>query len=174
MTVESVNDQVAALRRELKLTWDAHEREHVQHELSHAREHDFSQKAIDTAALMAKENKADANEWRATMNDREAKFATKEDVKNIGEKIQRLTDSQGGFSTTSDLRSLGEKIDKLEDTEIRRAETERLRLITEAEDKRQSERRTTRSQWTIGIVVGLLASFGAVLVNLVIRLLTTT
>lgn len=140
------SEQVASLRRELKLTWDSHEREHVQHEASHAREHAFSQQAIDTAAVLAKENKADANEWRSTMTDRETRFATKDDVKAI---LQRL--------------------DTIERAGLVSVERERQRTADEAEDRRQVERRQTRSQWVVGIVVGLLATFGAILANLAIR-----
>ncbi len=154
----TVASEVAGLRRELKITWAAHEKEHTTHELAHAREHDFAQKAIDVSALQAKENKADANEWRATMNDRERTFATKVDIASISDKISTL-----------------------QNTEIKRAETERLRLIDEAEDKREQERRDTeekrdmerrqaRGQWTVGIVVGIIASFSAILINVILRL----
>lgn len=150
MEDKAVSTALVGLRRELKLTWDAHKREHELHDSAHTREHQFTAEALDVAAVLAKENKADANEWREAMNDREAKFATKADVKSVGDSV-----------------------DKLEIAEIRRAETERLRVVSEAEDKRQSERRQSRSQWTVGIVVGLAATFGAILVNLVIRLATT-
>lgn len=143
----NVTEEVAALRRELRLIWDAHEREHTQHELSHAREHAFSQQAIDTAALLAKENKADANEWRATMTDRESRFATK-----------------------SDSAAIMVRLDVIERAGILSVERERQRVADEAEDRRQTERRQSRQQWTVGLIAGLLATFGAILVNLVIRL----
>lgn len=149
-SIQGVKDEIAGLRRELKLTWDAHEREHVQHEAAHSREHEFAAEAIRTAATLAKENKADANEWRATMTDRESRFSTKEDVKAI----------------------LG-RLDSIERVNLVSDERERTRITDEAEDKRQSERRQSRSQWTVGLVVGLIATFGAILVNLVIRLLTS-
>ena len=144
---DSTSEEVAALRRELKLTWDAHDREHGQHDKAHSREHEFTQEAVKTAAVLAKENKADANEWRASMTDREAKFATKDDV-----------------------RAILFRLDNIERAGLVAAERERQRSEDESEDKRQSERRIARSQWTIGIVVGLLASVGAVLINLVLRL----
>lgn len=142
--VESVNEQVAALRRELKLIWDAHEREHVQHEASHAREHQFAQQAIDTAAVLAKENKADANEWRGSMTDRERRFATKDDIGTI----------------------LG-RLDSIERASLVEAERDRQRLINHAEERQDAERRQGRQQWTIGIAI----TFVVVLVNLAIRLL---
>lgn len=150
VTNEALAAKIDSLDEKVDLIWGAHEREHGQHELAHSREHKFAQDAIDKAAELAKENKADANEWRATMNDREVKFATKEDIK-----------------------SLGSKIDHLENSEIRRAENERLRLISEGEEKRQTERRQSRQQWQIGIAVGLFTFFSAIVVNLVIRLATT-
>lgn len=122
---EPLNDQIAGLRRELKLTWDAHEREHVQHEASHGREHEFAAEAIRTAALLAKENKADANEWRATMNDREARFSTKDDVSSI---LARL--------------------DSIERLNLVAAERERA-------EKEDANKRVSRSQWTIGVVAGV-------------------
>ena len=139
--------QLKALRREMSLIWDAHEREHEQHEQAHAREHAFAQQAIDTAAVLARENKTDANEWRGSMNDREGKFATKTDVAQI---LERL--------------------DKIERAGLVAAERDRAREATAAEDKLDTERRVSRSQWVIGLVVGLLATVGAVLVNLVLRL----
>ena len=123
---EPVSEQVAALRRELKLTWDSHEREHVQHEQAHGREHQFAQDAIDKAAELAKENKAASNEWRAAMNDRETRFATKEDVKAI---LFRL--------------------DNIERAALVANERDRIRAVDDAEDKRQTERRQSRAQWTV-------------------------
>jgi len=143
----AINEQVAALRRELKLTWDAHEREHIQHEAAHAREHQFTQTAIDTAAKLAENNKADANEWRASMTDREVKFATKADVDAI---LERL--------------------DKIERAGLVASERETVRIANEVEEKRDQERRQARGQWVVGLVVGLMATFGSVLINIVIRL----
>jgi hypothetical protein len=105
--------------------------------------------------VLAKENKAEANEWRGAMDDREATFATK-----------------------ADLHALEETVDRLAEIETRRAETERLRLIAEAEEKvreeradseakRQEERRLSSQQWKVGIIVGA----GAVIINLLIRLI---
>lgn len=145
--INGINEQVSALRRELKLTWGAHEREHTQHEQAHGREHEFAAEAIRTAATLAKENKADANEWRSSMNDREARFATKDDVKSI----------------------LG-RLDGIERAGLVSIEREANRAKTEADEKRELSDRQQRSQWVVGLVVGLLATVGAVLVNLVLRL----
>lgn len=138
--------QIIALRERLDLIWAQHEREHRDHEAAHTREHEFAQKAIDTAALLAKENKADANEWRETMNDRERSFATKGDATAI----------------------LG-RLESIERANLLAAERERQRTAGEIEERQQVERRVSRSQWVIGIVVGLLATFGAILVNLALR-----
>lgn len=145
--IRRVETEILSLRERLDLIWAQHEREHSQHELAHGREHEFSQKAIDTAAVLARETKNDSNEWRSAMRDREAKFATKDDVKAI---LDRL--------------------DSIEDAGLVSVERERLRAIADVEDKRQMERRQSRGQWQIGLVVGLLATAGAVLVNLVLRL----
>lgn len=137
---------LTGLRRELELRWGGHDALHGAHETSHAREHEFAQKAIDIAAIAAAQNKADANEWRSAMADRESRFATKEVTQAI---LNRL--------------------DAIERAALVAAERERQRIADEAEDRRQSERRVTRSQWVIGIVVGLLATFGTILVNLALR-----
>lgn len=161
VTNETLAVKIDALDEKIEDSIVAHQREHEQHDKAHAREHDFTAEALRVAASLAKENKEDANEWRGTMDDRESSFATKEDV-----------------------RVIGGKIDALEKAEIRRAETEKLRLSQEAEDKRLSERRAdadkqetarrvSRSQWMVGIIVGLLSTFGAILVSTVIRLATT-
>jgi len=149
MPIDPVLVQIRALRERLDLIWSNHEREHAAHDKAHEREHNFAQDAIDKAAEMAKTNKADANEWRATMTDRETKFATKDDVGAI----------------------LG-RLDAIERAAILSEERDRQRIVNDAAEKRDAERRQARSQWTIGIVVGLMASVGAVLINLVIRLLT--
>lgn len=149
MTADPVAGEIAALRRELTLTRNAHEREHKQHEEAHGREHAFAQAAIDKAADMAKENKADANEWRGTMTDRERSFATKADVVAI---LDRLTG--------------------LERANIVAGERESARAAADAEERRQAERRASRSQWIVGLVVGLAATIGAILINLVIRAAT--
>ena len=143
---ESIDQQVAALRRELKLIWDAHEREHLAHEQAHSREHDFSQKAVDTAAVLAKENKADANEWRAAMDDRESRFATKSDIGSI------LT-----------------RLDKIERADLVTAERESQRMLALTASREEDARRTSRSQWMVGLVVGMVATFGSILINLLIR-----
>lgn len=145
--ITGINEQVAALRRELKLTWGAHEREHTQHEMAHGREHEFAAEAIKTAAKLAQENKTDANEWRASMNDREAKFATKDDVASI---LSRL--------------------DGIERLNLVESERRQNRAKTEADEKLEMAARQQRSQWMVGLIVGLLATVGAVLVNLVLRL----
>lgn len=132
------------LREYIERLFKDHDSAHNDHERFHAREHDFAQKAIDKASELASQNKADANEWRAAMNDRERTFPTK-----------------------AELSAVSEKVVALEQAEIRRVENERLRLIGEAEEKRNLERAQTRQQWLIGLAVGT----GAVLVNLIIRLL---
>jgi len=145
--IRRIEESIKGLRRELTLTWAAHEREHEQHDKAHSREHDFAQKAIDTAAELAKSNKADSNEWRSAMTDREARFATHEDMKAV-------------FT----------RLDSIEDRNLVVDERDRQRIMDDAEDKRQSERRQARAQWTIAVVVGFIATFGAVLVNLILRL----
>lgn len=136
-----------ALRRESRMFWDAHAREHIVHEAAHNREHAFSQTAIDTAAELAKENKADANEWRGTMDDREMRFATNSDVDSI---LRRL--------------------DKIERSELVSIERDNQRTIADAAHKEETMRRTARAQWTVGLIIGTVATVGSVLINLVLRL----
>lgn len=127
-----------------------HQREHHQHDAAHKREHEDSQKAIDTAATLAKENKSDANEWRSTMDDRERTLATKVDIS-----------------------TLTQAVNELKAAEIKRAEAERLRLVSEADDKVIAKDRQTSAQWRIGILVGTSAVVGSVLINAVLRLMGT-
>jgi hypothetical protein len=147
VTNREISAQVSGVRERLDMIWEGHKTEHKVHDDNHKREHEFAQKAIDTAAALAKENKADANEWRATMNDREVKFATKDDVKPVLERLDRIE------------RAL-----------LVSDERERNRITEEANEKRDAERRVSRSQWAIGLTVGLMATVGAVLINLVLRL----
>lgn len=126
-----------------------HQREHLQHDAAHKREHEDSQKAIDTASTLAKQNKIDANEWRGAMNDRERTLATKVD-------IQTLTDAVNALKTA----------------ETKRAEREALRLVAEAEEKASSKDRQSATQWRTGLLVGLSATIGSVLINLVLRLMS--
>src|SRR5687768_9151353 len=105
--------EVAALRRELSLTWSAHEREHNQHDKAHTREHEFTAEALKVAADLAKENKAAANEWREAMNDRESRFASKTDLAGLAANIDLLRGT------------LTERLDKIERSDLIRDERER-------------------------------------------------
>lgn len=127
-----------------------HQREHQQHDSAHQREHEDSQKAIDTAATLAKENKKDANEWRSTMDDREKTLATKVDI-----------------------GTLTQAVNELKSAEIKRAEAERLRLVSEAKEVVAARERQSSAQWRVGIMVGLAATVGSVLINAVLRLMGT-
>jgi len=146
-TNATIHGELVALRDRLDLIWANHEREHLQHEAAHAREHQFSQAAIDTAALLAKENKADANEWRETMNDRERNFATKADIATIS-------------MTLAELKT----------AEIKRVETERLSKEQMARDREDQNDRLRSNQWKVGLLVGIAATVGSLAINLIIRL----
>lgn len=83
------------------------------HWKNHEREHLDSNRALDKAEALrserfagierlAKENKADANEWRASMTDREARFATREHLANVEKAVGELNkwrDRSEGRST---------------------------------------------------------------------------
>lgn len=131
------------LREYFEGLFGAHKELHADHEKAHGREHEFAAEAIKTAAELAKQTKDDANEWRDAMRDREAKFATKEDV-----------------------HSQSERIDRLEDAEIKRAENERLRLLSEVE-AREAERERRRRELAVWSFGGAML---AVLINIIIRL----
>jgi hypothetical protein len=146
-SIATLASEIGGLRRELQITWDAHAREHKQHDLSHAREHEFAQEALEKAASVAAENKADANEWRSAMTDREAKFATKDDMK-----------------------ALLVRLDAIERALLVSDERARAKAQSEVEDKLDADRRISRSQWLIGLIVGVMATVAAVLINLVLRL----
>jgi hypothetical protein len=144
-TNATIHSELVALRERLDLIWANHEREHTQHEASHTREHAFTQDAIEKAAALNKENKADANEWRQSMNDREARFSTKADVGAI---IERL--------------------DKIERAGLVAAERDMARSKGDTDKQNEMERRTARSQWMVGLIVGVVATVGAVAINVVL------
>lgn len=150
-TNATIQAEVMALRERLDLIWNNHEREHTQHEAAHTREHAFAQQAIDTAAILAKENKTDANEWRSTMTDRERTFATKTDISTITHAL-----------------------DELKDADIKRSETERIEKEQAAKDRVDQNDRMRSNQWRVGLLVGSLATIGSILINLALRLLSTT
>ena len=73
-----MTDNGISIREFFERLMDDHAIAHKEHQAAHDREHVASQKAIDTAATLAHQNKMDANEWRATMSDRERHFVTRE------------------------------------------------------------------------------------------------
>ena len=150
--IDALNDKIVESQR-------AHQREHSAHEAAHTREHQQTEKALQVAADLARENKADANEWRGAMDDRERRFATKDDI-----------------------AGLAGKISDLERAEIRRAEQEKTRIERESEERRQFERqsdqerqegvrRVARSQWMIGLIVGISTFLAATIVGILLRVL---
>jgi|GEM_PF-4336203 len=153
--------EVSALRRELSITWKAHEREHEQHDKAHNREHEFTADALKVAAELAKETKRDANEWRAAMDDKDKTLATKADISAIVDRLDKIERAAIAREAHEQERLRAD------------AEAKTLQAREDAEGQRQMERRQARSQWVVGLVVGLIATFGAILVNLVIRLATT-
>jgi len=91
MTMRTTADHLAQTMRETAEThWKNHEREHI--DAQRAIDNASSAIAIrlDNSDRLAKENKADANEWRDTMNDREARFATKEQLANTEKGVSDL------------------------------------------------------------------------------------
>ena len=56
--------------------------------MAHRDEHRASQLAIDTAAELARENKAAANEWRSAMADRERSFARLDVVESLSRRFE--------------------------------------------------------------------------------------
>lgn len=145
-----MTDDIPATRREVALIWEGHQREHIQHDIAHGREHASTEKALDVAAELAKENKEAANEWRGAMDDRERNFVTR-----------------------ADLQGMDHRVELLEASEIRRAENEKLRLVAEAESKQRDQERARSQQWRVGLMVGVGATVISLFLNLVIRLLTT-
>lgn len=150
---ELILSQIDTLKREIDAATAAHGREHGLHDGAHSREHEYTDKALQVAAELAKANKADANEWRAAMADRELRFAP---INLVNTMLERL--------------------DKIERANLVRDEREQNRLVKEADDKRikaeedgkrerEIERRQSRQQWTVGIVI----TFVVILVNFVIR-----
>lgn len=117
---------------------------------SHDEQHIAEQKAITLAAEIVERWKADSNEWRGTLNDRDAAYAKVGDV--------------GGLET---------RLRVIEAAEIQRGATERERLINETKDKADADRRATAAQteadrrWArqlqlLGILLGIPSFIGAV------------
>lgn len=127
-----------SLREYVEALFTSHKEAHKEHEQAHGREHDFSQKAIDVAASLAKENKADANEWRETMNDRERNFTTK-----------------------NEMIAIAERVEKLEDSEIARVVEEKLTVERNAENSRREDRERARQQWVIATIIGIVVFLAA-------------
>jgi hypothetical protein len=90
-----------------------HSQSHKDHAAAHEREHRASQAAIDTAAQLARENKADANEWRAAMTDRERSFVRVDTVEGMERRIRILESTVVPSSTVDSMR---ERIGLLERT----------------------------------------------------------
>lgn len=126
------------LREYVESLFNGHKESHLQHEAAHTREHLFAQRAIEAAAELAKENKADANEWRGAMGDRERNFATK-----------------------AQLEGLLSRMEKLEDAEIARVVEEKLTTIQMAEAKVQDDRDRQRQQWFIATAIGIVVFLAA-------------
>lgn len=113
---------------------------------AHDKQHAAEQRAIEVAAETVKVWRADSNEWRKTLGDRDAVYATKVDA-----------------------NTLAARVDAVERGNIVRDERERNEKSAEVEDKRQSERRTARAQWQVGVVIGFVATAVAVAVQLWLR-----
>lgn len=143
-----------SLREYFDRLFEEHAEAHKSHQIAHDREHGFAQRAIDTAATLAKENKADANEWRAAMNDRERTFATKVEVRGYMD------------ASTVTHEAMSNRVAKLEEDQIKRQERETIKQRNEAEERRTAENRARRDMWAIGVAVGVIVF----LINLIIRL----
>jgi len=113
----------------------------------HDREHEWAQRAVDLAANLVESNKQDTNEWRKTFSDRDRNYATKGDV-----------------------LSAETRLEVLERADIRRAENEQTKAKGDADDKTDDDRRQRNQQWFVGIV----AVVGSVVINLLIRLISTS
>ena len=85
-----MTDNGVSIRDFFERLLNDHAAAHREHQAAHDREHQASQKAIDTAATLAKENKADANEWRDAMSDRERAFARVESFETLRERVVNL------------------------------------------------------------------------------------
>lgn len=94
----AVRETAARLADNLRTTADTHW-------LNHQREHELSERAVDKAeravnerlagitSMMAK-NKEEGNEWRGAMDDREGKFASKEQLATAEKAINSLDQSR--------------------------------------------------------------------------------
>lgn len=160
-TNATIQAEIRGLRERLDLVWSNHEREHEQHEAAHGREHEFTQRAIDTAAILQKETKTDANEWRETMNDRERTFATKTDIATIAGTLEELKKADIKRTETERLEKEQAARDRVTLTE---------RMTTEREEQNE---RIRGNQWRVGLIVGVAATVGSILINLALRLSTT-
>jgi hypothetical protein len=80
--------------RELREAW----------ERGHEREHELAQRALQIAADLAAQNKADSNEWRAAMTDRERTFATKAESEAVSMRLELLERSDVARTTREQER----------------------------------------------------------------------
>jgi hypothetical protein len=78
-----------SIREYFERMFEDHAKAHAEHQQAHDREHSASEKAIAVASQLAKENKADANEWRSTMSDRERTFARSDAVDRMDAESDR-------------------------------------------------------------------------------------
>lgn len=101
--------------------------------VAHQRQHASEQRAIEVAASTIATWKADSNEWRATLGDRDRDYAK-----------------------AGDLTNATSRIELLERANIVRVENERLTLVADAQRREDSERRLSRQQWIIGVGITLL------------------
>ena len=121
-----------ALNREVELRWAAHEREHAQHEASHAREHEMTTLALGKAETTMDRRLEGMNEFRAELTRQAATFWTK------GEQEQYATARNALFD------SVDKRLDILE----------RAYAIETAE-RAATKDTLTKRMWIIGLGVGI-------------------
>lgn len=123
--------------------WEAHSKQHDYQDRAHQREHEANQRAIDLAASLGQQAKADANEWRGAMSDRERNFLTRAEA-------DALFAKEASTMTALDIR-----LDAVEDANLARL-------------TRDQERE--RAQIRLMALIGVGATVASVVLNLLIRL----
>lgn len=89
------------------------------HETAHAREHEMAQMAIDRAASASETRFASVNEFRQTLTDQAAGFATKEGLSGqVNAIIDRLTSTEKALALNAErmntMASLGPRLSVIE------------------------------------------------------------
>lgn len=134
--------------------WDSHKREHEVADTARIREAQLQSRALEVA------DTARAEALRIASDSLEAYKRTSNEFRGT------LEDQAGHFLTKAEYGGSLDRIKTLEDDRIARDASALANAKTEAEAKERDRAERNRQQWIFGIVV----TFAAIVINLVLRL----